>query len=188
MDNQAIAQMLKKQEQILIKIEKNLSTPQQPTKEVDVEQIESLTANLATSIERVDKVVEEARKPVVQEHRHAVDIASKGVITLIVMLTIAVVILASSLYFVSRPNYDQRDNDLKYRYIKMKGEATSTTISDLEEIFNLNRDNTQIREMLRTVEAYEEAVRKRAIADEQARLRQQESAKLNREATELKAK
>ena len=39
------------------------------------------------------------------------------------------------------------DNDLKYRYIKMKGEATPNEISELENIFELNRDNAGIEQI-----------------------------------------
>ncbi len=54
-------------------------------------------------------------------------------------------ILSSALYFATLPNYDRIDNDLKYRYIKMKGEATPKRIAELEEIFEQNRDNAKIR-------------------------------------------
>ena len=61
-----------------------------------------------------------------------------------------------------QPDYDRIDNDLKYRYIKMKGEASPNRIRDLENIFELNRNNNKIRQMREDVEAYEEAVHKRA--------------------------
>ena len=69
-------------------------------------------------------------------------------------------ILGTSLYLAKQPNYDQRDNDLKYRYIKMKGEASPTVINELENIFELNRDNAKIRQMRKDVERYEEIIRK----------------------------
>ena len=150
-----------------------------------LEQSNSLTSQ-QTSI--LKDVVEEARKPLIKENRHIIEIPSKGVISLLTVLLVAVVTLASALYFVSRPNYDQRDNDLKYRYIKMKGEASPTTISDLENLFELNRDNPKIEEMYNTVKAYEEAVHKQAVIDEQTRLKQQEPQLLNNEAAKLKNK
>ena len=53
------------------------------------------------------------------------------------------------------------DNDLKYRYIKMKGEATPDRIAELEEIFELNRDNTKIRRMKNDVEEYERTIQRK---------------------------
>ena len=75
----------------------------------------------------------------------------------------AIVVLAVALYFVRQPNYERIDNDLKYRYIKMKGEASPKLIENLENIFELNRDNNKIRQMRKDVKAYEEAVRKRNL-------------------------
>lgn len=60
-------------------------------------------------------------------------------------------ILSSALYFVTQPNRDRIDNDLKYRYIKMNGEATPDRIAELEELFELNRDNAKIRQKKKTL-------------------------------------
>lgn len=45
-----------------------------------------------------------------------------------------IVLLCTMLYWTAKPNCDRIDNDLKYRYIKMKGEATPDRIAELEEI------------------------------------------------------
>lgn len=55
----------------------------------------------------------------------------------------AIVLLCTMLYWTAKPNYDRTDNDLKYRYIKMKNEATPERIAELEEIFKQNRDNAK---------------------------------------------
>lgn len=47
------------------------------------------------------------------------------------------------------------NNDLKYCYIKMKGEATPQRISELENLFEINRDNAGIRQTGEDVEDYE---------------------------------
>ncbi len=54
-----------------------------------------------------------------------------------------IVLLSTMLYWTAKPNYDRIDNDLKYRYIKMKGEAQPDRIAELEEIFELHRDNAK---------------------------------------------
>ncbi len=79
-----------------------------------------------------------------------------------------------------------RENNLKYRYIKMKGEATPKRIADIEDIFEYNRNYDKIIEMQNDVNAYEEAVRKKALLDEQTRLQQLESEKLKKQTDELK--
>ncbi len=132
--------------------------------------------------------VEATRKPVVNENRHTIDIQSKGTFTVIIVQVVIIVLLMVKLFYETRPNYNQEDNDLKYRYIKMKGEATPTTINELENIFNLNRNNSKIRQMLKDVETFEQTVHKKAQLDEQSRLQQLESKRLDERASELKQK
>ena len=96
--------------------------------------------------------------------------------------------MGAALYFVSRPNYDRDDNDLKYRYIKMKGEATPKRIAELENLFEINRDNAKIRQLRQDVEDYERAVKEEALLDEQARLRQLEADKLDQQVNSIKNK
>lgn len=83
---------------------------------------------------------------------------------------------------------NRMDNDLKYRYIKMKGEATPNEISELENIFELNRDNAGIEQIREDVEAYEDAVRKQAALTEQVRLKEQAAKELDSKAKSIKSK
>lgn len=99
-----------------------------------------------------------------------------------------IVALAVALYFAKQPDYDRIDNDLKYRYIKMKGEITPNGISELENIFELNRDNDKIRQMRKDVESYEDAVHKRAALAEQARLKEQAAKEQEDKAKSIKSK
>ncbi len=108
------------------------------------------------------------------------------IVLIFVVITIAG--LASAYYFESRQNKVEADNSLKYRYIKMKGEATPKQISELEDIFELNRDNAKIKQMREDVEAYEDAVRKQAALAEQVRLKEQEATELDNKAKSIKGK
>ncbi len=92
------------------------------------------------------------------------------------------------LYWTAKPNYDRIDNDLKYRYLKMKGEATPERIAELEELFELNRDNAKIREMKKDIEEYERTIRQKIVLEEQARLKEREANRLNENASRLKNK
>jgi hypothetical protein len=68
----------------------------------------------------------------------------------------------------------------------MKGEAPPKQIEDLENIFELNRDNNRICQMREDVEAYEEAVRKLVTLAEQDRLKEQVAKKLGNKAISIK--
>lgn len=99
-----------------------------------------------------------------------------------------IVVLAVALYFAKQSDYSRINNDLKYRYIKMKGEISPNGISELENIFELNRDNDKIRQMCKDVETYEDAVRKRAALAEQARLKEQAAKEQEDKAKSIKSK
>ena len=63
----------------------------------------------------------------------------------------AIVLLCTMLYWTAKPNYDRIDNDLKYRYLKMKDEAKPDRIAELEEILELNRENPRDEKRCRRV-------------------------------------
>ena len=87
-----------------------------------------------------------------------------------------------------KPNQREEDNDLKYRYIKMKGDASAEQIATLEDVFELIRNNEAIEQMREDVETYEEAVRKQAALAEQARLKEQAAKEQESKAKSIKHK
>ena len=68
------------------------------------------------------------------------------------MFISVVAVSISAIYHLSRPNVQRDDDALKYRYIKMKGDASAEQIATLEDIFELNRDNQKIEQMRDDVE------------------------------------
>ena len=99
-----------------------------------------------------------------------------------------IVILSVALYFSVRTDNVQVDNDLKYRYVKMKGEATPEQLVELENLFGPNRNNGQIRQIREDVEAYEETIQRKAALTEQARLKDQAARELDSKAKSIKDK
>lgn len=142
--------------------------------------------NLQAAVEAIEIPAE--LPPRITQHRVIFSSESPFILSLVLFLFIGCMILSSALYFATRPNYDRIDNDLKYRYIKMKGEATPERIAELEEIFELNRDNAKIREMKRDVEEYERTIKRKVQLEEQARLKEREANRLNENASRLKNK
>lgn len=106
----------------------------------------------------------------------------------IVIETVLILGLFTWIIISEKPNQNRIDNDLKYRYIKMKGDASAEQIATLEEIFELNRDNQKIEQMREDVETYEEAVRKQAVLVEQARLKEQAAKEQESKAKSIKDK
>ena len=106
----------------------------------------------------------------------------------IVIETALILGLFTWIIISEKPNQDRIDNDLKYRYIKMKGDASAEQIATLEDIFELNRNTEAIEQMREDVETYEEAVRKQAALAEQARLKEQAAKEQETKAKSIKNK
>lgn len=106
----------------------------------------------------------------------------------IVIETMLILGLFTWIIISEKPNQGRIDNDLKYSYIKMKGDASAEQIATLEDIFELNRDTQKIEQMREDVETYEEAVRKQAALAEQARLKEQAAKEQESKAKSIKNK
>ena len=139
-------------------------------------------------IEATDKMDEIKVKHNIDEKRHSFVLYTKESWILLSMFVTLLAAGASAIYHLSRPNVQRDDDALKYRYIKMKGDASTEQIATLEDIFELNRDNQKIEQMREDVETYEEAVRKQAALAEQARLKEQAAKEQESKAKSIKEK
>ena len=158
-----------------------------------LESIEQSNIKTQAGIDNLQAAVESIQIPAelpprIVHHRISLAIESKRVFWAMIGMMTTIVLLCTMLYWATKPNYDRIDNDLKYRYIKMKGEATPDRLAELEEIFELNRDNTKIREMKKDIEEYERTVKRKVQLEEQARLKEREANRLNENVSRLKNK
>lgn len=146
-----------------------------------------------TLIEQVGQAVEALKRlgalPV-QEHRHTytLDIkSSKTFLTMFAMLG-CIFLQIAVIYQIARSNQQLAANDLKYRYVKMRGEIKEKELMELETIFR-DEQHTAIRDTVRNqVEWYEEAVRRRAEQLEQASIKERKAYKLLQDAEHLRKK
>ena len=146
-----------------------------------------------TLIEQVGQAVEALKRPgalPVQEHRHTytLDIkSSKTFLTMFAMLG-CIFLQIAVIYQIARSNQQLAANDLKYRYVKMRGEIKERELMELETIFR-DEQHTAIRDTVRNqVERYEEAVRRRAEQLEQASIKERKAYKLLQDAEHLRKK
>ena len=140
---------------------------------------------LAKATEKMDEIKVEHN---INENRHSFMLLTKWDWFITLSICFIIGSLGAAYYNASLPNLQEEDNDLKYRYIKMKGDASAEQIATLEDIFELNRDNQKIEQMREDVETYEEAVRKQAALAEQARLKEQAAKEQESKAKSIKAK
>ena len=85
-----------------------------------------------------------------------------------------------------RQNSQLSDNDLKYRHIKMYGEANQEKLMDLETVFTYQRDEKQIALIREQVKTYERLVKEQAEKTERARLNTSQANELHKQAESIK--
>lgn len=136
-----------------------------------------------TLIEQVGQAVEAVAKPdtlPVQEHRHTYTLdlkSSKTFLTMFIMLG-GIFLQAAFIYRISENNRRLAVNDLKYRYVKMRGKIDEKELTELETVF-WDEQYTAVRDTVRNqVERYEDAVRRQAERLEQATVKERKAKKL----------
>ena len=157
------------------------------------ERQEQISEDLGAQISGIDEKVAgmeipEELPPRMVQHHFSFSLDATRNFWLFMSMFVVIVVLSVGLYLKWRPDRGRYDNDLKYRYVLMKGEASPKRLSELEELFEVERDQRRIDSMRRDVEKYERLVRKRVALDEQARLKAQEAEQLKRDAAKLKNK
>lgn len=88
------------------------------------------------------------------------------------------------IYYQRKEISTYKDNDLKYRYVKMGGEITSGKLNALENIFENKQDS--VKTIRNQIKQHEKAVVKDVKRLEKARLKEQEAERLKQEAENLK--
>jgi hypothetical protein len=141
----------------------------------------SVIPNLTT---KLDEVISEVRKPAKTEHKHIFSIDSSKVFFGIIGMSVLLLISSFMVYYQRKEISTYKDNDLKYRYVKMVGEITPGELNALEDIFENKRDS--IKTIRSQVKQYEKAVVEEAKRLEKARLKEQEAERLKQEAENLK--
>ncbi|MBD8387934.1 hypothetical protein [Dysgonomonas sp. BGC7] len=96
-------------------------------------------------------------------------------------LVMLLIIVLSLFYKQWEQNEKLKDNDLKYRYVSMKGEITTDKIDWLEGSFPNNKDSIKAK-----VLEYEDAVQKQSKAIKRKNLNDEEMKNLNQKIDKLK--
>ncbi|KAA6329403.1 hypothetical protein EZS27_021786 [termite gut metagenome] len=146
-------------------------------------QVDMTAVNAMT--ERFENLIEEVKKPTKVNHHHVISIGSNKVFFSLIGMCIVILILSFAIYNQRQTISQYRDNDLKYRYIKMQGQATENNIYRLERQFEYRDSITIVRKQ---VEKYERLVKEQAEKVERARQNADEAEKLQKEAESLKKK
>jgi hypothetical protein len=133
--------------------------------------------------ERFEDIIREVRKPVKVEHHHKIEIASNWVF--LSLMGMGLMILGLS-YFIGnqRQTINQyKDNDLKYRYIKMQGQINDENLYRLERQFEYN---DSIKIIHKQVEKHEELLKGQAEMLERVKRNSKEAERLHKQKENIK--
>ncbi|GHT36650.1 hypothetical protein FACS189435_0030 [Bacteroidia bacterium] len=119
------------------------------------------------------------------EHRHIIEIGSSKVFLSMVVMLITIMGLAFTIGNQRETISQYRDNDLKYRYVKMQGQTSEDSFLRLDRQFRYRDSVTIVRKQ---VEKYEQLVMEQAERMERARREAEEAEKLKKETEYLKRK
>ncbi|GHU78446.1 hypothetical protein FACS1894145_0390 [Bacteroidia bacterium] len=119
------------------------------------------------------------------EHRHIIEIGSSKVFLSIVLMLVTIMGLAFAIGNQRETISQYRNNDLKYRYVKMQGQTSEDSFLRLDRQFRYRDSVTIIRKQ---VEKYEQLVMEQAERMERARREENEAKKLEKEVKSLKNK
>jgi hypothetical protein len=86
--------------------------------------------------ERFENLIEEIRKPIKVEYRHVIDIGSSKVFFSMVVIAATILGMAYVIGNQKETISQYKDNDLKYRYIKMQGQALVEDVYRSEKFTN----------------------------------------------------
>ncbi|MDR1584064.1 MAG: hypothetical protein LBS55_12575 [Prevotellaceae bacterium] len=179
-DTQTVYEMF---EELNKKLDKQATDkPVEPAKPIQA-QIDMTAIDTVT--ERLENVIEEVKKPntVEHHHRYTISIASNWFffswVTLVIVILGLFWVIANQRQTISQ----YKENDLKYRYIKMQGQTNEKNIYWLERQFKYN---DSIKIVRKQVEKYEELVKEQAEKIERAKQENEAIKRLQKEVKTIK--
>ncbi|KAA6320997.1 hypothetical protein EZS27_029298 [termite gut metagenome] len=156
---------------------------QRNEKPIEPAQVDMTAVNAMT--ERFENLIEEVKKPTKVNHHHVISIGSNKVFFSLIGMCIVILILSFAIYNQRQTISQYKDNDLKYRYIKMQGQITENDIYGLDAKFEY-QDSIDI--ICKQVEKYERLVKERTERVERAKQNVDEAERLLREVESLREK
>ncbi|KAA6305795.1 hypothetical protein EZS27_042552 [termite gut metagenome] len=159
-------------EEIKESLKQNNSNKPVESAQVDMTAVHTMT-------ERFENLIEEVRKPTKVEHRHSIEIRSSKVFLSMVVMGLTILGLSFAIGNQRETISQYRNNDLKYRYVKMQGQTGEENLYRLEQQFKYSDSIKIIRKQ---VERYEQLVMEQAERIIQAKREAEEAEKLQQEA------
>ncbi|WP_278819868.1 hypothetical protein [Hoylesella nanceiensis] len=127
-----------------------------------LEALSQSSKKLDPKFEALQQLIIEQQKPV--EYKNYSLFASVQLAERVLLLLVCGLVMVSCWFFAMGSNKLQTasDYDLRYRYLRMQGKATSSDFAHLDSIFVTNCNRKAIQQMQQKVVDYEQALQRQA--------------------------
>ena len=170
---------IKTQETVQIHLSKETQAKIKEHQLFVLEALSESNKKLDPKFEALHQLISKQQKPV--EYKNYSLFASVQLAERVLLLLVCGLVMVSCWFFGMGANKLQTasDYDLRYRYLRMQGKATTVDFAHLDSLFTTHRNSKAIQQMQQKVVDYEQALQRQAEL-----LLQQD--KINQEQRELK--
>ena len=153
---------IKTQETVQIHLSKETQTKIKEHQLFILEALSQSNKKLDPKFETLQQLIKEQQKPV--EYKNYSLFASVQLAERMLLLLVCGLVMVSCWFFGMGANKLQTasDYDLRYRYLRMQGKATTVDFAHLDSIFITHRNPKAIQQMQQKVVDYEQALQRQA--------------------------
>ena len=153
---------IKTQETVQIHLSKETQTKIKEHQLFVLEALSESSKKLDPKFEALQQLISKQQKPV--EYKNYSLFASVQLAERMLLLLVCGLVMVSCWFFGMGANKLQiaYDYDLRYRYLRMQGKATSSDFAHLDSIFVTHRNSKAIQQMQQKVIDYEQALQRQA--------------------------
>ena len=163
------------QETVQIHLSKDTQTKIKEHQLFVLEALSQSSKKLDPKFEALQQLIKEQQKPV--EYKNYSLFASVQLAERMLLLLVCGLVMVSCWFFAMGANQLQTasDYDLRYRYLRMEGKATTTDFVHLDSIFITYRNSKAIQQMQQKVVDYERAIQRQAeLLLQQGKIKQEQ--------------
>ena len=146
-----------------------------------LEALSQSSKKLDPKFEALQQLIIEQQKPV--EYKNYSLFASVQLAERVLLLLVCGLVMVSCWFFAMGSNKLQTasDYDLRYRYLRMQGKATSKDFAHLDSLFTTHRNSKAIQQMGQKVVDYEQALqRQEELSELQKRIKNEQAQLTNK--------
>ena len=163
---------VKTQETVQIHLSKETQTKIKEHQLFVLEALSESSKKLDPKFETLQQLISKQQKPI--EFKNYSLFASVQLAERMLLILVCGLVMVSCWFFGMGANKLQTasDFDLRYRYLRMQGKATSKDFAHLDSLFIMHRNPKAIRQMQQKVVDYEQAIQRQAeLIEQQERIK-----------------